>query len=204
MQDEQNQPNNPIGSIPFERAELDELIRGQKRLRRSVRLLGLMLLGVAMLAVVSLGINFLLVTRLLRVRSDAAAMIENASRSLDNLSGQGLAFDVPISQTVNVEGDIPFKQDLAVPIKTNVPVNTTVTVPLNLGPLGSQDISVPVNTTIPVDITVPIHVEQTVHVKTQLPVRMTFPVRLSANDPPLRDWIAQVRQWLGLAKKYLS
>ncbi len=199
------QPINPALKSSMIELQNDQaaLAQAQAGLRRSVRILGGMTVLVTALALLSLAANFLLITKLLQIRSGMAATLENASHSLDNLSGQTVAFDVPISQTVNFEGDVPIKQDLKFPFKADVPVNTTVSVPINLGPLGTESINIPVNTTIPVDITVPVHVEQTVHVQTQLPVRVTFPVRLSTNDPPLKDWIAQARAWLDMVRRSL-
>ena len=172
------------------------------RLERSVRVLWLAMVLVGLLALASLAVNAVLVTRLLAIRNQLSDALANASRSLDNLAGQSIAFDLPISQTVNFETDVPLKQDIAFPFEGNFPVNTTVSVPINLGPLlGTQVINVPINTTVPVNVTVPIRVDQTFHVKTQVPVRINVPIRLSPNDPPLKDWLAQARAWLqGLRK----
>ena len=173
-----------------------------KGLERSVRVLWVVTFLVAILALASLAVNVMLVTRLLAIRDEASAVLLDASRSLDNLAWQGFAFDFPVSQTVNFEGDVPFQQDITFPFKGNIPINTTVSLPIDLGPLGTQTIRVPVNTTVPIDVTVPVRVDQTVHIKTQVPVRMNVPVRLGPNDPPLKDLIAQARDWLNRFRKY--
>jgi len=171
-------------------------------LERSVRALWVVTFLVAILALASLAVNVLLVTRLLAIRDEASAALLDASRSLDNLAWQGFAFEFPVSQTVNFEGDVPFQQDMTFPFKGNIPINTVVNLPIDLGPLGTQTIRVPVNTSVPVDVTVPIHVDQKIHVKTQVPVRMNVPIRLGPNDPPLKDLIAQARDWLNRFRKY--
>ena len=172
------------------------------RLERSVKVLWLATVLVGLLALASLAVNAVLVARLLMIRNQVSEALTGASRSLDNLAGQTIAFDFPISQTVNLETDVPLKQDIGFPFKGNFPVNTTVSLPVDLGPLlGQQVINVPINTTVPVDVVVPIHVDQTFHVKTQVPVQMNVPIRLSPNDPPFRDWLALARAWLqGLRK----
>lgn len=175
----------------------------QMRLERSVRALWIAMAAVAILALVSLAVNVALVTRLLAIRTAIAGTLEEASRSLDDLGGQGLAFEFPISQTVSFEGDVPFKQEMTFPFKGNIPIDTTISVPMDMGLLGRQVINVPVKTTVPVDITVPVRVDQTFHVKTQVPVRMKVPIRIGANDPPLKDWIAQARQWLERIRRYV-
>lgn len=174
----------------------------QMGLTRSVRALWVMMAAVALVALVSLALNVILVTRLMAVRNQVGGILDEATRSLDNFSGVGLSFDFPVSQTVNFEGDVPFKQDIAFPFKGNIPIDTTINVPVDLGLLGSQVIAVPVKTTVPVDITIPVHVEQTFHVQTQVPVRMNVPIRIGPNEPPLRDFIAQAREWLARIRRY--
>jgi len=173
-----------------------------KGLERSVRVLWIVTFLVAILALASLAVNVVLVTRLLAIRDEASAVLVDASRSLDNLAWQGFAFEFPISQTVNFEGDVPFKQNIDFPFKGNIPINTVVSLPIDLGPLGTQTIRVPVNTTVPIDVTVPVRVDQTIHIKTQLPVRMNIPIRIGPNDQPLKDLIAQARQWLDRFRKH--
>jgi hypothetical protein len=178
------------------------LLRTQKGLERSVRALWAVVVLVTLLALASLAVNAVLVTRLLAIRSEASAVLESASQSLDNLAWQGLSFEFPISQTVNFEGDVPFKQDIAFPFKGNIPIDTVVSMQVDLGLLGTQTVRVPVNTTVPVDVTVPVKVDQTIHVKTQLPVRMNVPIHFGPDDPPLKDMIAQTRQWLESIRKH--
>jgi hypothetical protein len=175
----------------------------QKQLERSVRVLWAVTALIGMVALASLAVNALMVIRLTMIRNAVADTLTGASHSLDNLAGQRIAFDFPISQTVVFEGDIPIKQDLTVPIKTNLPVNTVVSIPIDLGPLGSQTINVPVNTSVPVDVRIPVHIEQTVHIKTDVPVNVNVPVRLNPNDEPLRGGIAQLRAWLENIRRQL-
>ena len=174
------------------------------RLERSIQVLWLATVLVGLVALASLAVNAVLVVRLLAIRNQVSEALTSALRSLDNLAGQSIAFDFPISQTVSLETDVPLKQDLSFPFKGNFPVNTTVSVPINLGPLlGTQVVNVPINTTVPVDVNVPVRIDQTFHVKTQSPVRMNVPIRLSPNDPPLKDWLAQARAWLQDLRKSL-
>lgn len=174
------------------------------RLQNSVRALWVAVILIAMIALLSLAVNVALVFKLMGIRNSVADTLASASRSLDNLAGQGISFDFPVSQTIVFEGDVPVKQDIAFPFKGEFPINTTVSIPVDLGPLlGKQVFNVPVNTAVPVDVTVPVHFEQTVHVKTQVPVKMTVPIRLGPNDPPLRDLVIQLRAWLENLRKSL-
>ena len=191
-------PRGGMPDVPLPSSAIPALMR----LERSVRVLWLAMVLVGFLALASLAVNAVLVARLLAIRNQVSEALTGALRSLDNLAGQSIAFDFPISQTVNLETDVPLKQDITFPFKGNFPINTTVSLPVDLGPLlGKQVINVPVNTTVPVDVSVPIRVDQTFHVKTQVPVQMNVPIRLSPNDPPFKDWLAQAREWLqGLRK----
>jgi len=204
-------PTPPVREIPTPPSLVPErhattppsLSSAQMRLERSMRVLWIAMAAVATLALVSLAVNVILVTRLLAIRTAVAGALDDASRSLDNLAGQDLRFEFPISQTVPFEGDIPFKQEFGFPFKGNIPIDTTISVPLDMGLLGQQVVNVPVKTTVPVDITVPVRVDETFHIKTQVPVRMNVPIRVGANDPPLKDWIAQARQWLARIRRYV-
>jgi hypothetical protein len=194
----------PPSLVPERRATTPSSLSATHiRLERSVRALWIMMAAVATLALVSLAVNVILVTRLLAIRTAVAGALDDASRSLDNLAGEGIKFEFPISQTVPFEGDVPFKQEFAFPFKGNIPIDTTISVPLDMGLLGRQVINVPVKTTVPVDITVPVRVDETFHVKTQVPVRMNVPIRVGANDPPFKDWIAEARQWLERIRRHV-
>jgi hypothetical protein len=188
---------------PDDTQPIPRIAATQGRLEGQIKALWAAVVMVGLLALVSLAVNVLLVARLLVIRNALTGVIANASRSLDNLAGQGISFDFPISQTINFEGDVPIKQDLNFPFKSNFPIDTTVSVPVDLGPLGQQVINVPVKTTVPVDVNVPIHVDQTIHVKTEVPIRITVPIRLGPNDPPLKDLLAQVRAMLENLRRML-
>jgi len=188
---------------PDDTQPIPRIAATQGRLEGQVKALWAAVVMVGLLALVSLAVNVLLVARLLVIRNALTSVVANASRSLDNLAGQGISLDFPISQTINFEGDVPIKQDLNFPFKSNFPIDTTVSVPVDLGPLGQQVINVPVKTTVPVDVNVPIHVDQTIHVKTEVPIRITVPIRLGPNDPPLKDLLAQVRAMLENLRRML-
>lgn len=155
------------------------------------------------LAILSLLLNVALVAVLLQYRSFFTAAIDQAVVSLDEAARSEIEFDFPISQTIDFEGDVPFEQEFDFPVSTDVRVNTTVQVPIDLGPLGQRVIVVPIDATVPVNASVPVRIEQVFHVKTKVPVRTSVPVRLSPRQPPLRDWLDGVRRWLVLLRDQL-
>lgn len=154
-------------------------------------------------AAVSLLVNLVLGVALLQRRAALLTMMDQAMAALDDPSNEKISFNFPISQTVNFEGDIPFKQDFDFPFKGNVRINTTIRVPVDLGPLGTHVVNVPVDTVVPVDTSVPVHIDQTFHVKMQVPVQMEVPVELSTAQPPLNEWLSKVRDLLALLRSQL-
>ena len=182
---------------------VSQIAAARTRLKRHVMVLWAAVAMATLIALVSLAVNVLLVARILMIRNGLVNTLTNASRSLDNLAWQGIALDVPISQTITFEGDVPINQDLVLPFKGNFPVDTTVSVLLDLGALGKQTVNVPVKTSVPVDVNVPVHVEQTVHIKTQIPVRATVPIRLGPNDPLFNSLLAEIRAALESIRRML-
>jgi hypothetical protein len=170
---------------------------------RALGCLWALALGALALAAVSLLINLVLIAALLQARNSVQATLDQAVRELDAVSGAPIRFDLAISQTVDFAGSVPFRQDMVFPFKGEIPISTTLSVPLDLGPLGSRTIDVPVNTTAAVDVQVPVHIDQVIPVKTQVPVRMTVPIEISPNQPPLRDWLGKAREWLLKLRKQL-
>ncbi len=153
--------------------------------------------GALVVAVISLLINLVFVAALLERRAALQTAVDQMIVALDDASGNDVTFNFPISQTVAFEGDVPLRQDLDFPFKADVHINTTIRVPIDLGPLlGQQVVNVPVDTVVPVDTSVPVHIDQTFHVNTQVPVRVDVPVVISPRQPPWRDWLEQVREWL--------
>jgi len=167
-----------------------------------VRILWAAIAAVAVLAIVSMAFNILLVIRLLALRNDVSATLDAASKAIDDLEARGIAITLPFSQTIDFEGDIPFKQEIQFPFKGNVPFNSVVRVPVTIGPI-TQIIEVPVNTVVPVDVVVPVKVDQVFHVKTQVPVNISVPISLGPEEPLLKDMITQARQWIERMRKYL-
>ena len=146
-----------------------------------------------LLAAVSLAINVLLVQTLAVRGAALRALIDESLAAIDTAASQGIDFSFPIEQTIDFEGDVPFVQDMVFPVKTNVAINTTVRVPVDLGALGTIYVSVPINSTFPVDTEVPVHIEQTIHIKTKVPVKITVPIHLAPDQPPFSVWIVSAR-----------
>jgi hypothetical protein len=162
--------------------------------------LWLLACGALGLALVSLALNGILLVALLQRQAFARVAIDQALVEIDQMAISGLTFDLPVSQTIDFEGNIPIQQDFVVPFESSVPLNTNISVPLDLGPLGTRIIEIPVNTSVPVDLQVPVHIDQAFPIKASVPLQMTVPIRLSPTEPPLRDWLRGAREFLLLLR----
>lgn len=144
----------------------------------------------------SLALNGFLIYNLMNARKMAAEGLDAAIEALDNFGGDGFHYEYRFENDVPFSGNIPFKQDLVFPFKGEVPINTTVKVPINAGALGAFVVEVPIDTSIYVNTSVPIHVDQTIHVSTTLPVSLTIPIDVRPDDPAIRDLLNSIRAWL--------
>ncbi len=159
--------------------------------------------GALGLALVSLALNGVLLVALLQRQAFARAAIDQAMAALDQTATSELTFNLPISQTIDFEGTIPIQQDFIIPFESTLPINTIVSVPIDLGPLGTRTIDLPVNTSVPVNLQVPVHIDQSFPIKTSVPLQMTVPIRLSPAEPPFRDWLQGAREFLILLRKQI-
>jgi hypothetical protein len=90
-----------------------------------------------------------------------------------------------------VATSIPFSQEITVPINTTIPVNTRVVVPIDLG-FTTYNLAVPVNTVFPVDMEVTIPVSQTVDIVTTVPMDVDVPIEIVIADTPLVGYLDEV------------
>lgn len=165
--------------------------------------LWLLACGAMALALVSLTLNGILLAALIQRQALARAAIDQALVALDQTAKSGLTFNFPVSQTIDFEGTIPIQQDFVVPFESTVPINTIISVPIDLGPLGTRVIELPVNASVPVSLQAPVHIDQSFPVKVSVPLRMTVPIQLSPTEPPLRDWLRGAREFLILLRQQI-
>lgn len=159
--------------------------------------LGLIALVVA---IVSLAANAALIYALLRVgefglnavtlaRSAAVDTINDGLTFVEDLQAKGVSFDFPISQTIQVNQDIPISATVTIPVKANIPLRTTVRLSIDLGSFGTREVTIPVNTTVPVDVSVPVQLNEKFKVNVPLAVRLTLPIRFEGDEEPMKSWL---------------
>jgi hypothetical protein len=148
-----------------------------------------------LLGLISLLLSGFLIYKLMDTQQAAVESLDSAIEALDSFGGQGFHYEYKFEEEVPFSGDIPFQQDLVFPFEGEIPINTTVEVPIRLG-TQTFLVKVPIDTSVYVDTEVPVSIDQTVHVSTSLPVSLTIPIDVKPDDPMLRDLLSNVREWL--------
>jgi hypothetical protein len=156
---------------------------GRARLGRAARI------GIAASVVMSclaLLISVLVLAEALHVRNAAAAGLDDALAQLDAVCGasaQPIVF--PISQTVHFESDIVLPDNLIIPFKGNIPINTAIQVNIP-GLPGAPLLRIPINTTVPVDSRVPVPGGISIPVALDVPINQRIPLDLCSGESPTR------------------
>lgn len=136
------------------------------------------------LTLLSLTLNVLVISQLLRARRTALNVISSTQGLLDEVASETFTYTVEVNQEFPVDASIPFSEEVTVPINTVIPVNTTVVVPVDLG-VTTYQLSVPINTVFPVDMEMTVPISQTIDVVTTVPVNMAIPVAIPIDETPL-------------------
>lgn len=148
------------------------------------------------LVLISLLLNAILFNQLLTLKRAAQQLALDASAAVGELQGKTFAFNVPIDETIIIETDLPVQETLTVPIVTELPINTVVTVSVDAGILGTIPLRIPISTTVPVDIEVDIPLDTSFAVRAPVEVQMDVPIEVVVADEPLYDDLSQVRERL--------
>jgi len=149
-----------------------------------------------LLVLTSILLNAVVLNQLFRMRRAAQLAVAEASALLADLQGQTFSATIPIDQTIVLETDLPIDETVSVPIQTEVPISTEVTVTVNAGLLGDIPLKVPIETTVPVDITVEAPISQTFAVRAPVALELEIPVEVAVADTPLYAALAQAQQAL--------
>ena len=144
------------------------------------------------LALVSLLLNIalaaLLVVATLSVRQFAA----DTADALAAVGNTDINYTFRLNQTVPVRAEVPFTQNIIVPISQSIDVDTVVTVSRELPVIGVIDFDVPIQASIPVQFDVPIMVSQTFPVSAEVPLNLEIPLNIRISETPLKATIDAV------------
>jgi hypothetical protein len=132
------------------------------------------------IAIASLLLNFFLLWQLAHPERLVAPIVANLTRDLVDEDGV-IRYEVNIPAGTPLALDIPIDERFSVAVDTVVPLNTTVRVPIR-GPLGVARVAVPIRANIPVRTTLPLHIRHTFRLRTQTSQPIAIPIRLRVED----------------------
>ena len=136
-----------------------------------------------LLAAVSLGANAVLLYKLRHPERMLAPALERVSAQLGQ-SNATIKYTVRIPAGTPVGFDVPIDQSYTIKLRTSLPINTTVRVPVNT-PFGNRSVTIPVNTTIPIRQDVPVRLVDTFHLRTRTQTEYVIPLEIKLKDLPL-------------------
>jgi len=152
----------------------------------------LAVLGAVVLSLIALAASAAALIPVMQARHAITSSLDNAIGAVETLCGPtGFPISIPFSQTIRFKGDVAMPDDMVIPFKGNIPINTVVRINVP-GLPGSPTIEVPVNTTVPVDTQVPVPGGFTIPVDTSIPVNQEFSIDLCASGGPARNLLEQV------------
>lgn len=145
------------------------------------------------IAVLSLLLNVVVLRQLALARTAARQAIADSITVIEQFEATTISTDVKIDDTVVIETDLPVNETLPVQIKDSFPIDTTVTVPVEAGLLGTLNLTVPIKTTIPVDIKPDVTINQTFHIKAPVPIKLNVPVQIAVGSTGLAPTLDMVK-----------
>ncbi len=146
-----------------------------------------------LVALVSLALNIFLLMKLNQARVGAITALDRASQEIGGLADLSFRYTVKVNQIIPIAGELPFNQELVIPINANVPIVTTLHTSISTL-FGPVDVPVNINTTFPVSLTVPVSISRTVPYSITVPLDLNVPLEIRLRDLGVESGINQARQ----------
>jgi hypothetical protein len=134
--------------------------------------------------------NAITAVELLWWRQYTLATIADTRAIVRDISEDTFSYTFEMDQEIPVAANVPFRQEITVPINTTVPVNTSVVVPIDLG-FTTYNLTVPINTVFPVDMEVTVPISQTVDIVTTVPMDIDVPIEIVIADTPFVSYLEE-------------
>ncbi len=147
----------------------------------------LALLVLTAMVVLSLTLNALIIVTLLWVRDIALEEVADARSLVNGIRNTTFSHTIEVSQDIPVKTSVPFEEEVLVPVNTTIPLNTNVIVPIDLGPLGTYDIDIPIRAAIPINLEVAVPIKETIEIDTTVPLELTVPIEISVSETSLNE-----------------
>jgi len=162
------------------------------------------------LVFLSLGLNWYLISELLRVRQQAIQTLRDinpvaqeallkADTELEAFQNSTLEFTVNIDEELPVDVEIPINKRVEIPINVIVPISEQIQTTVMMDPFQAGleipvDIDVPVEVEVPIDVVLPVEINETIPISTTVPVKVDVPIAVDVSDTDLVPYIEQLRQ----------
>lgn len=136
-----------------------------------------------LLAAVSLGANGVLLYKLRRPEQMLAPALDRVAANLGK-SDASIKYTVRIPAGTPVSFDVPINEAYTVKLRTQLPINTTVRVPVST-PFGNRTVNIPVRTNIPIRQDIPVRLTDTFRLRTRTQTEYVVPLEIKLKDLPV-------------------
>jgi hypothetical protein len=161
-------------------------------------------LALWIIAVVSILLNSILIRQVVIARQVALQGLRDSIAIIGSLENQVIDYNVEIHENMPINVDIPINETVPIRINDDFPLETTVTVSVPAGPLGTIPVKVPISTTIPIDKTIEIGIDQTFTLTTTIPIDLSVPISLSIGNTGLAGTLEDTKARLLLLEAQLN
>ena len=149
-----------------------------------------------LLTLTSLALNVIILRELVTIRQIARASVTETIEVVNSFQEETFAYTFTVEDVIDVNTDIPFEETIDVPIRDSIAINTSVQVPVNAGPLGSFNVTIPISTVIPIELDVPVEIDRTINVRAAVPIEVDVPVSIAIEETPLSNTLADLEAGL--------
>jgi len=156
------------------------------------------LIILTILVTLSLVLNGVLLLALFKVRHQTLDTLAAVRNTVMLMGVNPITTTVHVDQTIPFNVVIPLNETITVPLDIVYPLTTVVNTFVDIPVLGRQDIALPINTQIPIqyDLTVPIALD--IPISLTYPLKLDVPVAVEI-PPELRAPIDAVLQQIEFA-----
>ena len=135
------------------------------------------------LAAASLALNGVLLWKLRQPERLMAPAVERIAAGLAK-SNESIKYTVRIPAGTPVSFDVPINQTYTIKLRTQLPINTTVRVPVST-PFGNRTVTIPVRTNIPIRQDLPVRLIDTFRLRTRTQAEYVVPLEIKLKDLPV-------------------
>ena len=146
-----------------------------------------------LVTILSLLLNVMILRQIGVAKQAAQQAIGDAIMTVDSLQDTTFTYTAVIEDTIPINADLGLSESIPVPVDETLPLDATISVPVDMGPFGIHNVTLPISGTVPVHTTLNIVVDQPLHVSTTIPVNLEVPIQVAIKDTPLATTLDDVK-----------